>query len=432
MDKTRDIISNHNPVYDLLQPKRVKIADLRAGTESVRSKGKLYLPQYPAELDSTYTARLATATLFNLYAKTENVMTGLVFQKEIGTDGVATQILPLLENIDNKGNHLNIFARQAFEKSFDGAAIILVDAPPIIADNLETETLLGLRPYMVLYCQADVINWQYRINAISNRLELMMIVFRELTEEPSGRFTVSTVVRYRHYFLNESNQVTWEIWREIRNERAEIDYVLEATGIIEKLTALPVAIVGALDHEPPLLDLANLNLKHYQKESNFDNLEWQAAVPLFYTKGYEGEENLVVSADVHYKIPVEGAIGWAQIDSSGFESMRESLKFLTEQMSLLGLAMLADKTASVDLTATEALLSNIGETAELRVMAEQLKDALERALGFIGEMLGLGADAAGEIELGAAWENPPNTHLEQPVSGAVVPPAEPPGSELMN
>lgn len=409
MEEKQDKVSNLHPRYDAFKRMRAIVKDVRSGTLALRAAKDKYLPKFPEELQATYENRANCSTLFNLYAKTEAVMKGLVFQREIvlGAD-VPPQIKTLAENIDNRGNHLNVFAQKTFENFFLGAGIILVDAPPVEGViSLEDERLLGLRPYWVNYEPDDVINWRYRVNPVTKKTELSLIVFKEITDEVKGRFLTETVTRYRVFYLDEIGRPAWELWREIKdkNNLKEAELIREGGGTLERLSAIPVAIAGSLEQKPAMLDLALLNIKHFQKQSNFDNLETQAAVPLFYTKGLQkaAGETLPVGTDIHYELPTDGDIGWAQLDASGFDSMRASLDHVVGEMTILGLSMLADKTARVDVTATEALLNSIGETAELRVMAEQLKDALELALGFTAEYLGLGKDAGGSIELGAAW-----------------------------
>jgi hypothetical protein len=63
----------------------------------------------------------------------------------------------------------------------------------------------------------------------------------------------------------------------------------------------------------------------------------------------------------------------------------------------------ANRRANADVTATEKLLDSIQETSALQVQAMQLQDALELALGFTAQYLGLGADKGGSLELGATW-----------------------------
>jgi hypothetical protein len=426
-----DKVSNFHPLYDSLARMRAIVKDVRSGTLALRAAKDKYLPKFPEEMQATYENRAKCSTLFNLYAKTEAVMTGLVFQNEIELT-TTPQIKALAENIDNRGNHINIFARKTFENLFDGAAVILVDAPDFKdVQSMEDEQMLGLRPYWINYTASDVINWQFRINPVSRSKELTLIVFKEVTSELVGRFTFKNVTRYRVWFLNENNKVAWEVWREYK-EQNQLETVLkmEASGVVDKVSAIPIVIIGDLEAAPPMLDIALLNVKHFQKESNFDNLEFQAAVPLFYTKGLEKQagQTLPVGADIHYELSENGEVGWAQLDAGGFESLRMSLDKLVDQMAMLGLSMLTDKTAKVDVTATEVLLNSIGETAELRVMAESLKDGLESSLVFTDEYLGGDGTNGGTVKLGTAWTK---VEMSAGTGGAMMPENEP-AQEMVN
>lgn len=396
---------------------RKRIADLLSGTDALRKGGEMYLPMFPEELDTDYKARKKLATLLNLYKKNENLMCGLVFKNEIelGSD-VDAQIVKLAENIDKKGNHLNVFAETAFKESFFGCSVIQIDAPVWSADiqSLEDVRMLDLSPYWILWKAENVINWNERINPVSKRTELDLIVFKETKAERSGMFLRELMTFYRVLYLDEMNRAAWQLWKEVKNDKGEIECVPIDGGLItvrngnteKTLSKLPVSVVGELGAPPPMLDLADINIKHYQKEAGFDNLEFQAAVPLFYTKGYKRktpEEYLPVGANIHYELPENGDIGWAQLDASGFESLRTTLHDLTDQMSQIGLSMLVDKTTRADITATQAIIDNVAETSELRTKATQLKDALELALGITAIYLGLEETRGGSIELGAAW-----------------------------
>ncbi|MGR5262341.1 hypothetical protein ACPV5Q_20865, partial [Vibrio astriarenae] len=52
---------------------------LMGGTSAMRKAGKLYLPQWPNELDDAYKNRVATATLFPAFSRTVEVLTGKPF-----------------------------------------------------------------------------------------------------------------------------------------------------------------------------------------------------------------------------------------------------------------------------------------------------------------------------------------------------------------
>lgn len=410
-----DKVSNLHPNYAALKQKRTIVQDVTGGTLKMRSKSKTYLPRFPEELDDDYNKRKDAATLLNLYKSNVSLMSGLVFKDEIELQPDAPGAIKVLsENIDKKGNHLNVFAETAFQKSFEGFSVIQIDAPVWDDSFVRSQAdfdALDLSPYWILWTADSVINWSERLNPVSKRTEIDIIVFKEIKTERVGMFRREDITYYRVLFLDESNRAAWSLHKEQKDERGNIEIIeigagvitISSAGVPKFLDKLPISVIGHLGAEPPLLDLALVNIKHYQKESNFDNLEFQAAVPLFYTKGYEGQEALPVGANMHYKLPKDGDIGWAQLDASGFESMRMSIDKLVEQMALIGLSMLTDKTAKADITATQAILDNISETSELRTRATNLKDALERAMGITAEYLGLGKDAGGSIILGTAW-----------------------------
>lgn len=412
-----DKVSNTHPSYPALKQSREIVQTVHGGTKKMRAAGSKFLPKFPEELPETYKKRLAAATLLNLYKSNIDLMCGLVFKDEIelGAD-VPPAIKALVENVDKKGSHLNVFAENAFRKSLEGCAVIQIDAPVWNSDVVKSQEdfdKLELSPYWILWDADSVINWNERINPVSKRTEYDLMVFREIKFERKGQFSREKVTYYRVLFLDESNRACWSLHKEQKNPTTGAKEIVEIgrgaitlmkSGQANYLDHLPIAVVGKLGDEPPMLDLAYVNIKHYQKESNFDNLEFQAAVPLFYTKGYDGQEDLPVGADMHYKLPLDGEVGWAQLDAGGFESLRESIKGLETQMAMIGLSMLTDKTAKVDITATQAILDNISETSELRVRATNLKDALERAMQITAEYLGLGKDAGGSIELGTAWK----------------------------
>ena len=379
--------------------------DVIEGTLRLRSKRKQYLPQFPAESDDDYKFRCDTATCFNLTKKTRDVMSGLVFREPIKLqDDVDPEIVALWENIDNAGTHGDVFCRKAFDASFEGFGVILVDAPEMQVRTAEEQMRLGMRPYWVFYDADHVINWQYRVNPMSKSKELAMIVLQEETFEPTGQFTFEEVERYRVFRIIEDS-VTFQVYREVEiNGRDE--YILESEGVLPELTQIPVAVVGGLGDSPKLLDIALKNLEHFQTYSDYKSLIHKTCVPLPVGKGVElggGDSTIVVGGSTMIQTSAQGDFRFAEVSGSSLDVVRTSLNDNREEISLMGLSLLADKTAKVNVTATEALLNNIGETAELRVMARSMQDAIELALGHTAEYLMLPREAGGSVEMGTAW-----------------------------
>lgn len=410
MDKPNEVYTPHRG-YDDFAKRRVIYQDVIAGTLRLRAKagndknGNNYLPQFPKETTKSYEFRRDTSTLFNLTKKTRDVMVGLVCQSPIELESdVNAEIKTLAENINNEGDHLDVFARKAFEAQFEGYAVVLVDAPAVVAADSEQERALGLRPYWVLYSADQVWNWRFRINPVSKKKELELIVLREDVDEPDGKYLSKNVTRYRVFSL-VNNQVQWELWREVQAEGPveKKEVVREASGSVPRLTELPVGILGELGEAPPLLDIALKNIEHYQTYSDYKNVIHKTCVPILTAINFAPSDTMPTGPDIMVKVGEKGDLKFAEPAGGSIDKTRQSLVDVRDDISLMGLSMLADKTARVDLTATEALLNNIGETAELRVMARNLQDCIELCNGHTAEYLGKPRVDGGSVVLGTAW-----------------------------
>lgn len=403
-NEEKDEVGAVHPQYWHIAKKREVYQDVCEGTLKLREKRKKYLPPFPAETSEDYEFRANTATLFNLTAKTRNMMTGLVFKDPIAlSEDVPEEMVALWENIDNAGTHGDVFSQRLFLSSFEGYSAILVDAPAVTVTSREEQIRLGLRPYWVHYTADNIWNWQYEINEVSKSKELTLIVLREITNESTGEYTSSAVVRFRVFRLI-GGLVTWELYREERKSKDKVEYILEGDGSMPQLTQIPVAIVGHLGDDPFLLDVALKNLEHFQTYSDYKALIHKTCVPIPVGKGMQFEEqNVVIGGSTLIQTSADGGFGFSEVEGSSLNVTRQALQDNRDDIAMMGLSLLADKTARVDITATEALLNNVAETSELRMFARQLQDAIELALGHTAEYLGMPRVMGGSVVLGTTW-----------------------------
>jgi hypothetical protein len=406
MTEEKDSVGSPHPDYWQIYQRREIYSDVCSGTLTLRAKHKKYLPQFPAETEDDYTFRWQTASLFNLTQKTRNMMTGLVFKETIRLESdVASDLVELWEDIDNAGTHGDVFCQRLFEDSFEGYSIILVDAPVMTAQSRADQKQLGLRPYWVQYKADDVWNWQWQINPVSKRKELSLIVLKEVTMESAGEFQSENVIRFRVFRLVDG-LVTWSLVREQQSsDGSQIEYVEEGAGVLPQLTQIPIAVVSELGNDPFLLDITLKNIEHFQTYSDYKTLIHKTCVPIPVGKGVElaGSEKIVVGGSTMVLTSADGGFGFAEVSGSSLEVVRQSLQDNRDDIALMGLTLLADKTSKVDMTATEALLNNVAETSELRMFARQLQDAIELALGHTAEYLQLPREQGGSVKLGTAW-----------------------------
>ena len=408
-----DKANSLHPSYSAQQAKRDVFRAVYGGTDTIRAGSEKYLPKYPAESTTEYDIRRNASTIDGIVLGGVDTLCGSVFEDEIDVSGVHQSLQEFLENVDNKGNSFNIFSRDAFRESFDGFSCILVDMPNAKARDAEEEKNFGIRPYLNLYCAANVINWRHQVNPISKQLELVLLVLKEVSSEPDGRFKFKDVTRYR-VFEMRNGLVTWELWREDKKGSAAStitsELVLEASGAIEKVNQIPVAFIGDVMADPKLLVESRLEIRAYQKESSFDVIEY-LSIPVFYTIGYESDEPLKIGANTHIKIPNPGnggtgEGGFAQIDSAGHISLKgtiSDIKSLIKSRVNYLVDSASAASANPDKTATQVVTEDKDKQARLVVWADELKDALETALMYMGQFIGLGEDEAGEIVLKTKW-----------------------------
>jgi hypothetical protein len=406
-------VRTEHPEYRDLQEKREVIEALRAGTRALRDKNKIFLPQFDAETDNSYTWRKDTATLLNLYLKTEETFAGLTCQTEIElSSDVPAEIVVLTEDIDNCGNHLDVFAKQLFLDSLDGASCFLVDYPPQ-PKNEEGETIVltalsdkTRRVFWKEYKQSQVINWKQRPNPQTKEMEYSLIVLKESADISQGLFDHDKAERYYVLFLDEMNVCRFRLYEERKNADNKAVIELIDSGTVfqsgkKPFNKIPFVVCGDLCAAPPLMDIADKNIEHFQTYSDYKSLIHKTCVPIPYTKG--ASEIKVLSGDNLVEVPEGGDFGFAEVTGDSLNVIRQCLEDIKAEIGLLGLTAVVNDGQTENVTATEVLINSIEETSFLSTRARALKDAIEQGFIFTAQYMGL--KQGGSIELGTAWRN---------------------------
>ena len=202
---------------------------------------------------------------------------------------------------------------------------------------------------------------------------------------------------------------------------------------MERQTSIPVSVIRTLGEPPPFLDIALKNIQHTQTYSDYMNIIHKTCVPFPTRIGFvpPNEPQPEQDNDTLIDVPVGGDFKMVEVAGGSIEATRQSLLDMEQNISLMGLSILADKTAKVDLTATEALLNNIGETAELRVLARAIQDAIELNFGYRAVYLGLPKIKGGSVVMGTSWQAA-KEQAEADALAAAMPVNRPSGAELPN
>lgn len=421
-------VDSLHPEYAALQEDLILVDDLRQGTRRMREHHNKYLPQFAAEEEKNYERRWKSSTLFNAFEETIGYFTGRAFASppaleddvpleikgeddELNTDTgevIKQGTEGLAENIDNAGNHLTIFAQRVFKEALrSGAAGILVDMPPMPVDEegnplIRTqaeERAANRRPYWVLIRAKQIIGWKVSVESGFPRLTQVRIL--ERVEEDAGRFETEMVEQVR---VLEIGLVT--IYRKIE-DRWQVHATNEMKGPDgAALTYIPfVALVfdedgGFLVGQPPLLDLAYLNVKHYQKQSDYDNGITAACFPQWAVSGWQGEDDgdkMAVGPFTVVKLKnPQAKMYFVEHSGAAFGAARQDLQDLKDDMALSGLKLLIPKTGQTP-TATGEAIGEARTSSQLQTFVLLLKDALEVALDFTGRWLNKGEGSGGSV-----------------------------------
>ena len=154
--------------------------------------------------------------------------------------------------------------------------------------------------------------------------------------------------------------------------------------------------------EPPLMELAYLNVKHWQSQSDQDNITNIARVPLLAIYSNDEVKQLAIGGSAIH-LPVDSSMQFVEHSGHAIASGVESLKDLEEQMKTAG-AKLLTKTA-LAMTDSQARDEAGKEISQLRLLANRFEDAIDLALEYTGHWLGIAKEQVGNVQISGNIEN---------------------------
>jgi len=378
---------------------------LMSGTSAMRKLGSKYLPMFALEEPDHYGRRLDRATLHPAYSRTVKTLTGKPFSKAVNTDEVASDLKPLLDDIDLEGRNLDAFAAEVFEHTMaTGLAGILVEFPDASHMDLPTneaglrsvatEKEAGLRPYWVMIRAHQLLGWKDQ--RIKGRKVITQIRFVESVseEDPEDEFSSGVVEQIR---VIESTQ-----WRTYRKSKERTEWELFKTGVNTAGFVPYVPCYGDrmsfMMGKPALLEMAHLAVKHWQSQSDQDNLLHVARVPILCSSGVDPNDKkfkIVLGGSSFIKLPDGADLKYVEHSGAAIGAGQESLTELMNQMKEAGAELLLLEPGQV--TATKTMSDNEVGRCALQRMTRDFQDALNLALDFTMQWLGKGADKAGTV-----------------------------------
>lgn len=435
------------------------VQDVYTGTLRLRGEGETYLPQFPKEEDAAYDRRLQGAVLYNAFKRTVKGLTGMVFRKPPTlSDDVPVEIAGteteggLIENIDLRGRHLNVFMRDQFlSKTRDGHVCILVDWKGDSAEfgSKADETAAGARPYWVLIRKGQIL--RHESMNLDGEIILVQFAYMELDIERFGDFGQKYVLRVKQYDLLQAGEEVQTGEREVveeavvseggnivspRSTRTEpvmtaltaprvlyrswvkdLGAGTEAKGWADedtkllgpRMTRIPIVTDYAdpasefMVSQPPLLDLALENIRHYQLRSERDASMHVSLVDILVILGLDPSKLQTITVGPAIGIILPGApeemdVKYVGAPGHGLQTAKEELGDIEQRMATYGLSMLVRQVRAAE-TAEAKRIDKSENDSELAASANGTSDAGSEALGLTAQWLGKGEDEGGSLEV---------------------------------
>jgi len=349
----------------------ILIEDLLQGTFGMRQKHRRYLPQEPREQDESYDNRLARSVCPPYYQRLERLLAGMLTRKPVRLVDTSDTITEQLFDVDLNGNDLNVWTYESARKMVRyGHVGTLVDAP---AD--------GGRPYWVTYAPRQILGW--RTEAKEGKQELTMLRLQEVASVPDGLYGEKLVQQVRVLTPGE-----YEIHQ--KDEKGDFRVVDDGRT---SLSEIPFSIAyanrtGFMESRPPLEDIAELNLKTYQIQSDLDNQLHISAVPMLAFYGFPSSaEEVSAGPGEAIAFPAEGRAEYIEPGGTSFQYQFKRLEALAMQINELGLSAVLGQKLTAETAEAKRINRSQGDST-MMVIAQNMQDMIDNCLQFHAQYLG--------------------------------------------
>ena len=372
VSRGKDINDPNNTLFEQ-EPHWILIEDLLGGTYQMRSKHRKYLMQEPRELDESYDTRLARSVCPPYYIRLERMLAGMLTRKPVRLNDTSDDLRTQLFDVDLMGNDLNVWTYETARKMIRyGHVGVLVDAP---------KTGQGGRPYWVTYTPRDILGW--RTEMIEGQLQFTQLRLLEKVSEPDGLYGEKITEQVR--LLTPDS---YEIHRKDKNNK----YTLYEEGT-NPLNRIPFSVaysnrLNLLESRPPMSDIAELNLKAYQIQSDLDNQLHISAVPMLAFYGFsQAAEEVSAGPGEAIAFPPDGRAEYIEPDGKSYEAQFKRLDRLEGQINELGLAAVLGQKLSAETAEAKKIDRSQGDST-MMVVAQQMQDMIDNCLQYHASYLG--------------------------------------------
>jgi len=336
--------------YDEMASSWSLILDLLGGTEAMREAGQTWLPQESGEADEDYEARLGRSILYNGYKDTLNKLKNRPFTVPVKITALPPALEYLEDDVDGMGTSMSDFIREILSNLIKfGVAHIYVDHSKVTIEQGEgdakrkatiaDEKAAGARVLFTSVSPIDLIGWQTEKVENSRVQNLTQIRIQETAIEADGDYGDAEVD-----YVTVYNKNNWERHQKLdpekNNSYAQVEDGPSSLGKIPLIT-IYAAKSGYMLAEPPMMDLAWLNMAHWQSYSDQRNILKFSRFGLLFGKGFSKEQvkSGKIAVGPHRAVltnSVDAELKYVEPTGKGIEAGQWDIGDIEEKMRVLG------------------------------------------------------------------------------------------------
>ena len=376
------------------------------GTDYLRQNSEAFLPLEPREDYDAYLARVNRAVFSPFTQRLIRAATGLVLRKPITLTGDPYWTEMFKMDVDGCKSDLDEYARRILMCSLTyGQSHILVDYPaPSGARSLAEERAQDRRPYWIEVDPTNLYGW--RLDRESNYGNLIQARIAEKAVLPSGQFgeqvfdqiRVIEPGKYRVFRKKEQLEEMYDVsdnssLGEFEVATTDKDYKQVESGSFS-LGEIPLVTVysGKTDNlvsKPPLLDIAYLNIAHFQRQADLIHSLHVASQPMLVMEGYDDQtKDLAISVNYAMATQPGNKVYYVEPASSAFDAQSAEIKELQMQMATLGISTLSQQKFVAE-SADARRLDRVDTNSMLAMVSMELEQKLQKAFNLSAEYVGI-------------------------------------------
>jgi len=380
--------------------------DASAGQNAIKKKRETYLPRLGGQDATDYDAFLNRAHFFGATGRTVDGLIGMIFRIDPVVDAPSAMDA-FIEDVTQTGVPFVSFAQSVTDEVITVARCgVLVDFPRSVEteqSQLDVEAE-GNRPFWRLFTAEAIRNWKTK--SVNNRRILTEVRLDDTKEvEGSDEFDTTVIPIIRVLDLNPEGQFRHRVFVE---DKTAGNWIQDGADIIplmqgEPLRFIPFVFIGPRDltpdvNKPPICDLVDANISHYQLNADYRHGLHFAALPTPWIAGVDDEDETrhIGPTEVWRFGDPNTRVGMLEFTGSGMEAVRLGLKDLEGHMAVLGARMLAPEKRAAEAAET-ASIHRAGEQSSLATIANTISMGISDALRIGADWMGRSEDVGAEL-----------------------------------